>query len=79
MNKETKAIAKLISDWKLNQALIAELIGMPKSTLSAVLQGKPYYEFTDQQLLSIRRIFHCLQQDLQAIVIKGVKSTQTVK
>jgi hypothetical protein len=62
-----QAINEIVSKWKLNQTLLAEKMGMTKTTFVKSLNGQKYYKFTDDQLNKLKGILIELRTDLEAV------------
>lgn len=60
-------VRRLILKWKLNKSLLADKIGMPKTTFSYTLMGKPHYRFSPQQFDKLTKILIRMSDDLKAI------------
>lgn len=65
---ETQALNELITKWKLNQSLLAEKLGMKPGTFSNNLLGRKYYNFTEEQLKSLKRVLKELKMDLEKTI-----------
>lgn len=62
-----QAINEIVTKWKLNQTLLAEKMGMTKTTFVKSLNGQKYYKFTDDQLNKLKGILVELRTDLEAV------------
>lgn len=64
---DLKQLNKLIMKWKLNKSLLAEKIGMPKTTFSFTLNGKKHYKFTPEQLEKLTKVLIKMSDDLKSV------------
>ena len=60
-------IRKVILKWKINRPLLAEKIGMPKTTFSYLIEGKPHYKISPGQLKKLKKILCRMIDDLKTI------------
>jgi hypothetical protein len=60
-------VRRLILKWKLNRSLLAEKVGMPKTTFSYTLMGKPHYRFSPQQFEKLIKVLIKMRDDLKTI------------
>jgi hypothetical protein len=64
---DVERVRRLILKWKLNKSLLAEKIGMPKTTFSYTLMGKPHYRFSPQQFEKLTKVLIKISDDLKAL------------
>ncbi len=62
-----QAINEIVSRWKLNQTLLAEKMGMSKTTFVKSLNSQKYYKFTDEQVSKLKSILVELRTDLESV------------
>lgn len=62
-----QAINEIIIKWKINQTLLAEKMGLPKTTFVKNLKGQQYYKFTPEQINKLKGILVELRTDLEAV------------
>lgn len=56
---------KLISTWKLNKAMLASKMSMPKTTFNNKLNEKlTQYNFTEIEIQRLEKILSCLALDI---------------
>lgn len=64
---DLKQLNKVIMKWKLNKSLLAEKIGMPKTTFSFTISGKKHYKFTPEQFEKLTKVLSKMSDDLKSI------------
>jgi hypothetical protein len=64
---DVERVRRLILKWKINKSLLAEKIGMPKTTFSYTLMGKPHYRFSPQQFEKLTKVLIKISDDLGTI------------
>ena len=64
---DLRRIKMIIDKWKLNKSLLAEKIGMPKTTFSYTLKGKPHYRFSPEQFEKLTKVLIRMSDDLKTI------------
>lgn len=64
---DLERVRTLITKWKLNKTLLADKIGMPKTTFSYIIKGKPHYKFTSAQFGKLTKVLIRMTDDFKAI------------
>lgn len=64
---DLKRVRDLIMKWKINKGLLAEKIGMPKTTFSYTLKGRPHYRFSPEQFEKLKKVLIRISDDLGKI------------
>jgi hypothetical protein len=64
---EVERVRRLILKWKLNKSMLAEKIGMPKTTFSYTLMGKPHYRFSRLQFEKLTKVLTKISDDLKTL------------
>lgn len=64
---DVERVRRLILKWKINKSLLAEKIGMPKTTFSYTLKGKPHYKFSSEQFEKLIKVLIKMSNDLKTI------------
>jgi hypothetical protein len=65
---DLQAINEIICKWKINQTLLAQKMGQPKTTFVKSLKGQQYYKFTPEQIKALNDILVELRTDLSKII-----------
>jgi len=60
-------IQEIIDKWKLNRALLASKMGMPKGTFNNKLSPSHPTQFSDKELFQLKTILIQLREDLGII------------
>jgi hypothetical protein len=60
-------IQEIIDKWKLNRALLASKLGMPKGTFNNKLSSKHPTKFSDQEMYQLKQTLIELYNDLDGI------------
>lgn len=60
-------IQEIIDKWKLNRALLASKLGMPKGTFNNKLSPKHPTKFSDQEMYQLKQALIELYNDLDGI------------
>lgn len=64
---EVQRVRRVILKWKINKSMLAEMIGMPKTTFSYTLNEKPHYRFSPQQLKMLTKVLIKISDDLKTL------------
>jgi len=65
--REVDRVRKLILKWKINRALLADKVGMPKTTFSYIIKGKPHYKISPAQLEKLKKILISMSNEFKTI------------
>ena len=57
-------LSAALNKWRINKTMLADMLGIDKGTLSAILSGRKYYDFTQQQEEAMRAILTEMGKDL---------------
>lgn len=61
---EIERVQRLILKWRINKSMLAEQIGMPKTTFSYTLKGRPHYRFSPEQFEKLTKVLIKISDDL---------------
>jgi hypothetical protein len=64
---DLERIRKVILKWKINRALLALKVGMPKTTFSYIIEGKPHYKISPAQLKKLKMVISRMSDDFKTI------------
>jgi hypothetical protein len=64
---DLERIRKIILKWKLNRRFLADQIGMPRTTFSYIINGKPHYNITPAQFKKLKKVLISMGDELKTI------------